>query len=102
MLLQGPFYKPLYGMHKYHAFIDKLQQAVDDRSLNWTIVADDTNADIEKLKQSHVDAILCEPGLEKFFNPGDFPASKILFLDSLNYYNTNVITALNFLIHQTN
>ncbi|BAP85302.1 hypothetical protein LOOC260_107620 [Paucilactobacillus hokkaidonensis JCM 18461] len=102
MLLQGPFYKPLYGIKKYHAYIDRLQQAVSDRKLDWNIIADDTDADIEKLEQENVDVVLCEPGLEKFFNAGDFPTNKILFLDSLSYYNTDVLPALNFLIHQNN
>lgn len=82
---------------RHNKFVNKMNEELKDINSSWTICVDDTTADVEKLSEMNMEAIVCASGLQKQFYFNDFPEEKIYYLDSIDYYNVDTTKAIQFL-----
>ncbi len=77
------------GFKKGKKFLEKLQNELLELNYLVTVVKDDTEANLEEIASRRYDFIICTPGLQlKMFLKDELP--QIFYLDSVEYYNTDV------------
>ncbi|MBO0470386.1 hypothetical protein JZO66_07495 [Enterococcus sp. DIV0242_7C1] len=86
----------ILGMFKQNKLVKELNRELQKRAAPWTVVLDDSIADIHQISQN-AEAILCVPGLQKQFDSGDYSKERIFYFDSLDYHNVIVTSAIAFL-----
>lgn len=84
------------GNFKQTKLVTQLNTELQERTLPWEAVLDDSIADIKVIAQE-ADAIICVPGLQKQFDIGNYPKEKVFYLDSLDYHNLLLDKVLTFL-----
>jgi len=79
----------LFGHYKEGKYISKLQKELDSAGLQWVIIADDTESDIEKIISQNAILIVCAPGLRFQFYSNGFDKKRILHLKFMDYALNN-------------
>ncbi|EGO8354311.1 hypothetical protein E0V34_26150 [Escherichia coli] len=83
-LLRGYF--PYSLTEKY---IQALQSELNSLQLDWSVLADDTESDIEMLMARDPALLICAPGLRYQFYHNGFPKQKIVWLSVMEYACAN-------------
>ncbi len=83
------FKSGVFGLYRERHYINALQKRLATEGLAWTVVADDTESDIEKLIEQKADLIICAPGLRLQFYTNGFNKDDIIYLSMMDYMNNN-------------
>lgn len=79
----------LLGHHNESNYISSVQEQLDKDSLDWVILEDDTEADIEKLIVKNAALLVCAPGLRFQFYSNGFDKKRIIYLSAMDYASNN-------------
>lgn len=83
-----------FGLGKNKKYLDKLNKKLEKLEGSITVMEDDTEANLEEIASRNYDFIICTPGLQKRVLPSkELPP--IIYLESLEFHNTNVEPAIN-------
>ncbi|WON77795.1 hypothetical protein [Serratia sp. UGAL515B_01] len=79
-----PFTGAIFSWFKEDKYLKVLNKDLIEKKYNWIAKLDDTEADIDIIK-NYADMIICSPGLQYQFYTGQFDKSKIIYLTTLEY-----------------
>lgn len=79
----------LFGLYKEKKYISALQRKLASNDIDWIVVEDDTEADIEQILQKNVKLLVCAPGLKFQFYSNSFDKKNIIHLSTMEYVTNN-------------
>ncbi|ORM89459.1 hypothetical protein HA50_22785 [Pantoea cypripedii] len=86
---RSPLQKGFFPYAFTRKYIQSLQSEVDRLGLEWKVIADDTESDIEILIARSPALLVCAPGLRyQFFHRG-FDKHKIIWLNVMEYLSAD-------------
>lgn len=85
----------LFGHYRADDYISAIQKYLDLADLDWVILDDDTEADIEKLISQNATLLVCAPGLRFQFYSNGFDKKRIIHLSTMDYASNNITPVVN-------
>lgn len=85
----------IFGLYREKRYISALQHQLATQGLAWSIEADDTESDIEKLIAKGADLLICAPGLRLQLYTDGFDQNNIIHLNMMDYVNNNTRLVMN-------
>ncbi|NIY49261.1 nitrogen fixation protein NifS [Cedecea colo] len=85
----------LFGHYKVDGYISALKKYFDLADLDWVILDDDTEADIEKLISQNATLLVCAPSLRFQFFSNGFDKNRINHLSTMDYALNNINPVVN-------
>jgi len=80
----------LFGYYNENNYVAEVQRTLDKNHPGWIIIADDTEANIEKIIEQNATLIVCAPGLKFQFYSNGFDKKRIIHLNTFDYASKNV------------
>ncbi|MGL5387738.1 MAG: nitrogen fixation protein NifS [Serratia sp. (in: enterobacteria)] len=80
----------LFGFYKEDKYISVLQDYLNKKNLNWIVIRDDTESDIEKLIEQDAQLLVCAPGIRFQFYRNGFEKKNIIYLSTIEYVSNNI------------
>lgn len=86
---RSPLQRGFFPYALTEKYILRLQSEIDRSGLNWKVVADDTESDIEALIAREPALLVCAPGLRYQFYHRGFDKDKIVWLNVMEYFSAD-------------
>lgn len=85
----APITGAIFSWFREKDYIQAVRDFLKRENLPWSIEQDNSEADIEKIKD-YADIVLCAPGLSLQFNSKGFNKKMIIYLSTIEYATNNI------------